>query len=73
MYKPQKYETIADINDVLNNLNEAMGMMKYIGKYSDYVQQSRFDQFTRSFNEIIQSLEKIQESLQTELDNETIQ
>lgn len=63
MYKPQKYETVADINDVLNNLNEAMRMMKYIGTHSDHVFQSQFNQFITETERTIRSLTKIKESL----------
>lgn len=63
MKHPPTYETIDDVNIIIENLSESIGRLKYIGKYSEDVQQARFEQFTRSLTETIDSLTTIRESL----------
>ena len=63
MYKQPKWETKADINDIITHLREARGLMVYVGISSDLIYQARIEQFIESTTTTIDNLTKIKESL----------
>jgi len=63
MPKLPNYETIADIEHLINNLSESIGILNYIGKHSDTIQQARFEQFAQSLTKTTTSLTLIKNEL----------